>query len=101
MTDTSLSLRREAPQRLLSGQSAIPPNPVFQRLAEALSSAFSLPEPADLAELLGVEIGQDVASTLYPWIIRCLLDMDELQATQLLPRLVERLDHLLAGREAP
>lgn len=101
MTDTSLSLRRETPQRLLSGQPSIPSNPVFQRLAEALSSAFSLPDPAELAELLDVEVGQDGASTLFPWIIRCLLDMDELQAAQLLPRLVERLDHLLAEREAP
>lgn len=101
MTDISLSALPKVPQRLLSGQSVIPSNPVFQRLADALSSAFSLPDPAELAELLDVEVGQDGASTLCPWIIRCLLDMDELQATQLLPRLVEHLDHLLAGREAP
>ncbi len=75
-------------------------NLVLIRMASALASAFTLPEPEMLADQLGVQSGQDVQTVLQRWICRCLLDIDDVQATQLLPNLVGRLDSLLSDRRA-
>ncbi len=97
MTESS-SLMLPAPHGVVPV--AAQSNPVLIRMASALASAFTLPEPAMLADLLGVQPGQDVQTVLQGWICRCLLDIDDVQAAQLLPNLVVRLDLLLSDRRA-
>ncbi|MDD3760439.1 MAG: hypothetical protein PHO57_06365 [Acidithiobacillus sp.] len=73
---------------------------VLGRLAAALAATFSLPEPETLADLLEVPAEEDISSLLEAWIAKCLLDLDEAQATQFLPMLVARLDRLLTNGRA-
>ncbi|MEY2342916.1 hypothetical protein AB4090_12510 [Acidithiobacillus sp. IBUN Pt1247-S3] len=76
----------------------VPRNRVVERMAVAISCAFALPEAQRLAELLQVSAEQDVGTVLQMWICRCLLEIDETQAAQMLPSLVARLDEILAAR---
>ncbi len=100
MTESLLSMLPASPAPQCEVPVATPSNLVLIRMASALASAFSLPEPEMLADLLGVQSGQDVQIVLQRWICRCLLDIDDVQATQLLPNLVGRLDLLLSDRRA-
>lgn len=97
MIKTSQSVSDGSPMATYRGR-PIPMNPVVERLAAALSSAFTLPDAQSLATMLQVPVGQDVDIVLQQWIFRCLLEIDEAQAALLLPRLVARLDEILASR---
>lgn len=86
-------------------ESALPPplsqpGSVLLRMTAALRSAFSLPDPIELARLLGVEEGQEADEILARWISSALWEIDDARAAQLLVHLVGRLDELLQRRGA-
>ncbi len=80
------------------GYSVATSREILNRLVVALETAFTLPDTHTLCALLGVEVGSSAHAILLDWVCRVLLDVDEVQAAQRLPDLVERLDSLLTSR---
>lgn len=75
-------------------------NEVLGRLVAALERAFTLPEPEILSRVLGESANCSAQDMLRNWICRVLVDLDEAQAAERLPDIVQRLDQALnKGRE--
>lgn len=90
-------------EKMLLSATAIP-NPrdftkahsnILDRLVTALEVAFVLPDPLTLSMALGEAVDISSKAMLRNWICRLLLDMDEAQAAQRLPEIVQRLDQAL------
>ncbi len=71
---------------------------VLDRLVVALERAFILPEPQTLSRALGESADISSQTMLRNWICRVLVDLDEAQAAQRLPDIVQRLDNALNSR---
>ncbi|WP_215842603.1 hypothetical protein HHS34_002100 [Acidithiobacillus montserratensis] len=70
----------------------------LDRLVAALERAFTLPEPEILSRVLGESVDSSAHDILRNWICRVLVDLDEAQAAQRLPDIVQRLDNALNSR---
>lgn len=70
-------------------------NEVLNRLVAALEVSFILPDPITLCQILDVSGETSTQMILLQWVCSVLLEMDEAQAAQRLPDIVDRLDRAL------